>query len=101
MKIGLAGAGRIGARHAAALCQLPEVTALHIVDTDHGRVRAVAVRLPRETRVVAMDAVGDLFSSGLNGLVVAAANDCHTQLEEQPIAARIAVFCEKPLASDL
>lgn len=101
MKIGLAGAGRIGARHAAALCQLPEVTALHIADADPGRARALASRLPRETHVVALDAVGDLFSSGLDGLVVAAATDAHAHLVEQAIAARIAVFCEKPLASDL
>ncbi|XRQ13637.1 Gfo/Idh/MocA family protein [Actinomadura welshii] len=101
MKIGLAGAGRIGARHAAALCALPEVTALHVADADPCRARDLAVRLPRTARVEALDAVGDLFAAGLDGLVVAAATDAHAALVERAVAARIPVFCEKPLASDL
>jgi myo-inositol 2-dehydrogenase/D-chiro-inositol 1-dehydrogenase len=101
MKIGLAGAGRIGARHAAALCALPEVNALHVADADPGRARDLAARLPRTSRVVARDAVADLFSAGLDGLVVAAATDAHADLVERAVAARIPVFCEKPLASDL
>ncbi|TDC91021.1 Gfo/Idh/MocA family oxidoreductase [Actinomadura sp. 7K507] len=101
MKIGLAGAGRIGARHATALCELPDVEALRIADADPGRARDLAARLPRSPRVAALDAVGDLFSAGLDGLVVAAATDAHAHLVERAMAARIPVFCEKPLAPDL
>ncbi|WP_203595941.1 Gfo/Idh/MocA family oxidoreductase [Actinomadura bangladeshensis] len=99
MRIGLAGAGRIGARHAAALCALPEVDALAIADADAVRARDLAARLPSGAR--ALDTVGELFEAGLDGLVVAAATDAHAALVERAMAARIPVFCEKPLASDI
>lgn len=101
MKIGLAGAGRIGARHAAALCGLPEVNALYVADADPGRARDLVARLPGSSHVTALDAVGELFSSGLDGLIVAAATDAHAYLVERAVAAKVPVFCEKPLASDL
>lgn len=99
MRIGLAGAGRIGARHAAALCALPEVDALVIADADAARARDLAARLPSPAR--AAGAVAELFACGLDGLVVAAATDAHAALVERAVAARIPVFCEKPLASDI
>ena len=42
MRIGLAGAGRIGARHAETLGSLPEVESVVIADVDEGRARALA-----------------------------------------------------------
>ncbi|MFB4309056.1 Gfo/Idh/MocA family oxidoreductase [Actinomadura sp. GTD37] len=99
MRIGLAGAGRIGARHAAALTALPEVDALVIADADAARARDLAARLPSGAR--ALGAVGDLFAAGLDGLVVAAATDAHAALVDRAVTARIPVFCEKPLASDI
>ncbi|MBT2211452.1 Gfo/Idh/MocA family oxidoreductase [Actinomadura sp. NEAU-AAG7] len=130
LTIGLAGAGRIGARHAAALCELPEVGTLVIADVDPSRARALADRLSRapgdpvadvlaaadaacaqdvgsaraaagEVRVVAVDEVADLFSAGLDGVIVAAATDAHADLVAAALAGRIPVFCEKPLAPDL
>ncbi|KAB2370343.1 Gfo/Idh/MocA family protein [Actinomadura montaniterrae] len=108
MRIGLAGAGRIGARHAAALCELPEVEALVVADADAARARALAARLmsapggpPGLAGVRAVDEVGELFSAGLDGLVVAAATDAHADLVERALSAGLPVFCEKPLASDL
>lgn len=100
MRIGLAGAGRIGARHAAALCALPEVEALVVADADARRARDLAARLPPGTRVETAD-VAELFAAGLDGAVVAAATDAHAGLVERAVAARIPVFCEKPLAADL
>ncbi|TDD27714.1 dehydrogenase [Actinomadura sp. KC06] len=106
MRIGLAGAGRIGARHAAAMCALPEVETLVVADAEPRRARDLAARLaPASTaasacRVTAVDTVEDLFSSGLDGLIVAAATDAHACLVERAVSARIPVFCEKPLASD-
>ncbi|SFN56386.1 MULTISPECIES: Gfo/Idh/MocA family protein [Actinomadura] len=101
MRIGLAGAGRIGARHAAALCELPDVDALVIADADPGRARDLAGRLPPGRGATALDGVEALFSAGLDGLVVAAATDAHAGLVERALAAGNPVFCEKPLASDL
>jgi len=45
MRIGLAGAGRIGARHAAALREFPEIEALIVADADPGRARDLAAHL--------------------------------------------------------
>ncbi|WUI02278.1 Gfo/Idh/MocA family oxidoreductase [Spirillospora sp. NBC_00431] len=101
MRIGLAGAGRIGARHAAAMCELPEVHDLVVADADPRRARDLAARLPPASRVTALDAVDELYSTGLDGLIVAAATDAHACLVERAVSARIPVFCEKPLASDL
>ncbi|MDL4819572.1 Gfo/Idh/MocA family protein [Actinomadura opuntiae] len=154
MRIGLAGAGRIGARHAAALCELPEVEALVVADADAARARALAARLtgarsgaaairpsvpaggpPAEVQagvrsgaaaegkaavrpspagggssagmqsgapeVRAAEDVAELFTAGLDGLVVAAATDAHADLVERALAVGMPVFCEKPLASDI
>ena len=48
------------------------------------------------------DAVVDgLFAAGLDGLVVAAATDAHAALVKRGVAARLPVFCEKPIAPDV
>ena len=98
MRIGLAGAGRIGARHAGALCGLQQVESLIIADADPSRARAVAARAG--VAAVAVDSVDDLFAAGLDALVVAAATDAHAGLVKRGAAARIPVFCEKPIAPD-
>jgi predicted dehydrogenase len=97
MRIGLAGAGRIGARHAAALRELPGVESLVIADADSSRARDLAARLAVE----AVDTVDGLFAAGLDGLVVAAATDAHAALVQRGVAARLPVFCEKPIAPDV
>jgi myo-inositol 2-dehydrogenase / D-chiro-inositol 1-dehydrogenase len=97
MRIGLAGAGRIGSRHAETLRDLPEVDSLVIADVDAERARALA----GEHGAEAADAVDDLFASGLDGLVVAAATDAHAELVTRATAAGMPVFCEKPVAPDI
>jgi predicted dehydrogenase len=97
MRIGLAGAGRIGARHAGALHELPLVESLVIADADPSRARDVAARLGG----TAVESVDDLFAAGLDALVVAAATDAHAALVKRGAAARIPVFCEKPMAPDV
>ena len=101
MRIGLAGAGRIGARHAAALCALPEVDSLLIADADADRARTVAARLPPDARAAPLDTVEELFTAGLDGVIIAAATDAHADLVTRAVAAGVPVFCEKPLASDV
>jgi myo-inositol 2-dehydrogenase/D-chiro-inositol 1-dehydrogenase len=97
MRIGLVGAGRIGARHAATLCELPRVEALVVADTQAGRARELAARIGAE----AVDTVEELFAAGLDGLVVAAATDAHAELVIRGVAAGLPVFCEKPIAPDI
>ncbi|WP_433332122.1 Gfo/Idh/MocA family protein [Spirillospora sp. CA-294931] len=97
MRIGLAGAGRIGAFHAATLDGLPSVEVI-VADVRPEGARALAARLgsvrPAET-------VDDLFASDLDGLVVAAATGAHAGLVTRAVDAGLPVFCEKPLASDI
>lgn len=97
MRIGLAGAGRIGARHAETLCDLPEVESVVIADVDAERARGLADMWG----VRAVDTVDGLFTSGLDGLVVAAATDAHAELVTRAVAAAIPAFCEKPVAPDI
>ena len=97
MRIGLAGAGRIGARHAETLRDLPEVESVVIADVDAGRARALAGKYAAR----AANAVDELFTSGLDGLVVAAATDAHAALVTRAVKSGMPVFCEKPVAPDI
>lgn len=108
MRIGLAGAGRIGARHAQTLRDLPDVTELMVADADPARARELAGRVAERpvpgraaARVQAVDSVAELFAERPDGLVIAAATDAHAELVMRAAAAAIPVFCEKPLAPDI
>ncbi len=97
MRIGLAGAGRIGARHAETLRSLPGVESVVIADVDAQRACQIAGKYGAR----AVDTVDDLFTAGLDGLVVAAATDAHAALVTRAAGAGIPTFCEKPLAPDI
>jgi myo-inositol 2-dehydrogenase/D-chiro-inositol 1-dehydrogenase len=97
MRIGLAGAGRIGARHAETLRNLTDVESVIIADVDAGRARALADRHGAQ----AVDTVDELFASGPDGLVVAAATDAHAELVTRAAESGIPAFCEKPVAPDV
>ena len=97
MRIGLAGVGRIGAFHAATLRAIPEVESLVVADAVPGRAEDVAEGLGVES-VAGPD---DLFTAGIDGLVVAAATDAHAPLILAGVEAGIPTFCEKPVAADV
>jgi myo-inositol 2-dehydrogenase/D-chiro-inositol 1-dehydrogenase len=97
MRIGLAGAGRIGAFHAETLSRLQGVDELVIADADPVRARQVAEKVGAGT---ALDTAA-LFACGLDGLVIAAATGVHAALLEAAIDAGLPAFCEKPVAPDV
>ncbi|GAA4146025.1 Gfo/Idh/MocA family protein [Actinomadura keratinilytica] len=97
MRVGLAGAGRIGAGHAETLRALPSVDAVVVADADAARARAVAAK----TGAQAAPSVDALFASGLDALVVAAVTGAHAELVVRAVGAGLPVFCEKPLAPDI
>jgi myo-inositol 2-dehydrogenase / D-chiro-inositol 1-dehydrogenase len=97
MRIGLAGAGRIGAFHAATLSQLPAVESVLVTDADLARAREVAGRVGAE----AVPSADELLDSGLDALVVATATDAHPEFILRGIKAGLPVFCEKPVAADI
>jgi myo-inositol 2-dehydrogenase/D-chiro-inositol 1-dehydrogenase len=97
MRIGLVGAGRIGTVHATNLGSLPGVTEALLTDLDQAR----AAELARATGLTAAPDVDALLAAGLDGLVVAAPTSEHAALLDRAAAAGVAVFCEKPLATDV
>ena len=96
MRIGLLGAGRIGAFHAGTLAAHPDVTELVIADADPARARDVAA-----ARGATALPVDRLFASRPDAVVVASATAAHAGLIIRAAQAGIPAFCEKPVAVDL
>ncbi|WP_020573370.1 Gfo/Idh/MocA family oxidoreductase [Actinopolymorpha alba] len=97
MKVGLVGVGRIGALHAETLRDLPEVETLFLADADVARARDTADKLG----ISSSGSVAELLASRPDGIVIAAATTAHAELVHLAADAGVAVFCEKPLASDV
>ena len=93
MRVGLIGAGRIGARHAETLIALAGVDALLVADADPARARQVA-------GAVAVGSVDELFAAGIDAVAIAAPTPAHAPLIAAAAAAGVPAFCEKPVASD-
>ncbi|MFI0719304.1 Gfo/Idh/MocA family oxidoreductase [Streptomyces sp. NPDC021224] len=96
MRIGLIGAGRIGAFHAATLAAHPGVGELLVADAEAARARQVALRAG--ARALPVDA---LFAARPDALVITSATAAHAGLITRAAHAGIPAFCEKPVALDL
>ena len=94
MRLGLIGLGRIGAFHADTLSHLDGVDSLVVTDAMPAVTASVAERFGAE----ATESPAALISSGVDGIVIAAATDAHTALIKAGVDAGIPVFCEKPLS---
>lgn len=97
MRIGLIGTGRIGSFHAAALARRPDAGSLLLADAEPGRAALLADRLG----ATAAPGVDQVFSWGVDALVVACATAGHAELVVRAVRRGLPVFCEKPLAPDL
>jgi myo-inositol 2-dehydrogenase/D-chiro-inositol 1-dehydrogenase len=93
--LGLIGLGRIGAFHAETLTNLPEVSGLVVTDERPDVVAAVAAKYG----ATPADSVDHLLSSGVDGIVVAAATPAHAELALAAVERGLPTFCEKPIAS--
>lgn len=96
MRLGLVGAGRIGASHAETLSTLDGVGSLVIADADAARARHVADALG-----VRSADVDSLFTQALDGVVIASPTGTHPELIVRAVDAGVPVFCEKPVATDV
>ncbi len=96
MRIGLVGAGRIGAFHAGTLAAHPDVAELLVADADPVRAGEVAARHGGRALPVA-----ELFAARPDAVVIAAATGTHAELLARAARLGVPVFCEKPLARDL
>jgi myo-inositol 2-dehydrogenase / D-chiro-inositol 1-dehydrogenase len=97
MRLGLIGLGRIGSFHADTLSTLDQVTSLVVADAAPG----VAARIAEQPGVEAADTPDEVFTAGIDGVVIAAATDAHPELLLAAAKAGIPTFCEKPLAGDI
>ncbi len=97
MRIGLLGAGRIGAFHGAVLRRHPDVDELVIGDADAGRAAALAGQLD----CAAAADVGGALGAGLDGVVIATATSAHADLVARAADKGVPAFCEKPIALDV
>lgn len=93
--LGLIGLGRIGAFHADTLTSLPEISGLVVTDERPDVVAEVAAKYGARPA----DSVDALLSSGVDGVVVAAATPAHAELALAAVERGLPTFCEKPIAS--
>jgi myo-inositol 2-dehydrogenase/D-chiro-inositol 1-dehydrogenase len=93
MKVGLLGAGRIGALHAGVLASDPGVDVVLVGDADPQRAEEVAREVGGEAgRIEAV------LGSGPDAVVIAASTPAHAPLIRAAVEAGIPAFCEKPIA---
>ena len=93
--LGVIGLGRIGAFHTETLSALEGIDGLVITDERTDVAAAVAAKHGAK----AVDTVDELLSSGVDGVVVAAATPAHAELTLAAVERGIPTFCEKPIAS--
>ncbi len=93
MKVGLLGAGRIGALHAGVLSRDPGVNELLVGDADQKRAEAVASEVGGEAWKI-----DDVLGAGPDAVVIAASTPAHAPLILASVEAGIPAFCEKPIA---
>jgi myo-inositol 2-dehydrogenase/D-chiro-inositol 1-dehydrogenase len=96
MKVGLIGAGTIGALHARLLCATEGVDGVIVADAMPDRAAAVAADVGAEAAASIAAALDQA-----DAVVIAAATAAHADLIREAIGRRLPTFCEKPLASDL
>jgi myo-inositol 2-dehydrogenase / D-chiro-inositol 1-dehydrogenase len=96
MRIGLIGLGRIGAFHADTLAGLSQVDELVVMDPMAAAVDRVTARIASAHPVATAE---DVFASGVDGVVIAAATNSHADLLLASAEHGIPTFCEKPIAA--
>lgn len=94
MRLGLIGVGRIGSFHANTLVGIPTIDSLVVTDIDRSKVLNVVDRLGVE----GVDSLKDLFSADVDGVVIAASTEAHTELILACVEAGLPTLCEKPVA---
>jgi myo-inositol 2-dehydrogenase / D-chiro-inositol 1-dehydrogenase len=97
LRVGLIGAGRIGAFHAGTLQGLGTVASLTIADAAPGR----AEQLAGEVGAEAAPTSEALLDSGVDAVVIACATPGHAPSLRLAAQAGVPAFCEKPVALDL
>jgi len=98
LRVGLAGAGGVGARHAATLAGLGDVRLLGVTDPDANRADALA--RDHDARVFP-DLEALLTTEALDAVWLCLPPFAHGAPERAVLEAGLPFFVEKPLAADL
>jgi myo-inositol 2-dehydrogenase/D-chiro-inositol 1-dehydrogenase len=93
VRVGLLGAGRIGAFHAGVLAEHEDVDEVVVGDLDEGRAAAVAEQVGGRSGTVE-----EVIGSGPDAAVIAAATSAHAKLINACLDEGLPTFCEKPVA---
>ncbi len=97
LRIGVIGAGRIGAFHVRTLLALSGTATVTVCEADHER----AARLAAELGVATVATPDDLLASGVDAVVIATPTPTHAPLVRLVAQAGLPAFCEKPVALEL
>ncbi len=96
MRVGLAGAGRIGAFHASTLAGLADVDAVVVADA----IPEAAAQLAGANGYDLAASLDDLLSR-VDALVITTSTTGHAATLRAAVAVGLPTFCEKPLATTL
>ena len=100
IRIGLIGAGIMGADHARLFAEdVPGVSLQVICDADAKRAQAIADATG--AKHIASDPLAVISDSKVDAVVIAAPDQFHASLTIACIEAGKPVLCEKPLSQDL
>ena len=94
-RLGLAGAGRMGRTHLAALAGSRQVRVTGLAEPDPAARAAARLGLPGFATVAELVAAGNL-----DGVLVAAPTSAHSPIVTEIAAAGLPVLCEKPCGLD-
>jgi myo-inositol 2-dehydrogenase / D-chiro-inositol 1-dehydrogenase len=100
IRIGLIGAGVMGADHARLFSEeVPGASLQVICDADTARAKSVAEATAAHS--IATDPLAVINSSEVDAVVIAAPDQFHASLTLACVAAGKPVLCEKPLSQDM
>ncbi|MGD9712077.1 MAG: Gfo/Idh/MocA family protein, partial [Thermomicrobiales bacterium] len=80
VRIAIVGCGYIGARHAASLARLPDVTIAALVDRDQSRAAMLRDQFELSTAIVTTDFAKVLRDPTLHAVIIATHHDSHASL---------------------
>ena len=93
LRLGLAGAGRMGRNHLRALAGSDTVNVIAIAEP----MRAAREALPRLNAAVHPDLESMLDAGGLDAVLVCVPSDFHLATVKRLVSARMPILCEKPV----
>jgi myo-inositol 2-dehydrogenase/D-chiro-inositol 1-dehydrogenase len=97
VRVGLVGAGSVGARHARTLAGFDDVEFVGVADEAPGAAEVLATELG----VPAVDSIDRLLRQPLDAVWLCVPPFAHGDLELAVVRAGLPFFVEKPLAADL